>query len=115
MANYWVKIRVDGNNINTVKKMIEKAFPNEVWQVEKINLSPSRADRLSEAEGMVEDAKGIVEELKSEIEEWKDNLPENLQGGDKATQLEECVSALEDVEGNLDQVDFGNVEFPSMM
>lgn len=74
----------------------------------------SRAERLSQAESLFEDAKSQIEDLKSEIEEWKNNLPENLQGGDKASQLEECESALEEIMSNMDNVEFGNVDFPGM-
>jgi hypothetical protein len=76
----------------------------------------SRSDRLDEARTMIEDAKGIVEELKGEIEEWRDNLPENLQGSEKYSSLEECASNLESVESSLDEASSNcdSVEFPGM-
>lgn len=74
----------------------------------------SRADRLSEAESLVDQAKSIVEELKGEIEEWHGNLPENFQNGDKGSALQECISALEEVEQQLESADFSSVEFPGM-
>jgi hypothetical protein len=115
MASYFVKIRVDGTNINTVKKTMEVHFPGFVSEIEKINLNQSRSDRLSDAELSVDDARCIVEELKEEMEAWKDSIPENLQGGDKYIQIEECISALEEIQSNLENFDFGSVDFPSMM
>ena len=76
--------------------------------------SPSRADRLGEAEAAVEDAKGIVEELKDEINSWYENLPESFKSGDKGEALQECESQLDEIISNLENVDFGSVEFPGM-
>jgi len=36
-----------------------------------------------------------IEELKDEIQSWYDNLPENFQNGDKGSQLQEAIDALE--------------------
>lgn len=76
----------------------------------------SRADRLASAQSMIEDARAIVDELKGEIEEWRDNLPENLQGGDKYSALEECASGLETADSSLDEAESAceGVEFPGM-
>lgn len=75
----------------------------------------SRADRLSWAGNLCDDAKSIVESLKSEIEEWKDSLDgTGFEGGDKYSALEECISSLEELENELDNIDFGSVEFPGM-
>ena len=115
MARYQIKMAVNGNNIKSVQKKLAEQFPEAVVQVEKVNDSPSRADRLAEAEGDFENAKSIVSELKEEMENWRDSLPENLQSSDKASQIEEAISNLEEIESNMDQCEFGNVEFPGMM
>lgn len=36
-----------------------------------------------------------IEELKDELQSWYDNLPENFQNGDKGSQLQEAIDALE--------------------
>lgn len=41
------------------------------------------------------DAESIFEELKEEIESWRDGMPENMQGGDKYSQLEDCANQLD--------------------
>lgn len=74
----------------------------------------SRAERLSEAESDFESAKSTVEELRDEMTNWKDNIPENLQGGDKCSEVEEAESALEELINEMENIDFGNVSFPSM-
>lgn len=115
MARYSVNIFVDGNNINTIRNQIKKAFPGQETAVEKINLNMSRADRLGEVERTVDDAKSTVEELKDEMQNWYDSLPENLQNGDKADQIQSCIDELENLSGALDDLDFSSVEFPEMM
>jgi methyl-accepting chemotaxis protein len=84
--------------------------------VGKINLNPSRADRLDEAAQMVENAKGIVEELRDELQTWLDGIPENMQGGDRASQLETAIEQLGEIVDSIGGIDLDwNVEFPSMM
>ena len=39
-------------------------------------------------------AKDTVEELRDELQSWRDNLPENLQSGSKAEELDEAISNL---------------------
>lgn len=107
------RLTVDAKSITSITAKL-KSLGIET-RVEKVEVPTSRADRLGEAEGMVEDAKSTVEELRDELQSWRDNLPENLQNGEKASQLDEAISALEDIQSNLEQVDFGSVEFPSMM
>ena len=116
MPNYKVTITVTDSNITRVKKAVALAFDKDISvAVAQIEKQPSRSDRLSEAEGWVSDAKGVVSDLKGELEEWKDNLPESLQNGSKADDLDEAVSALEEIESSLDNIDFITVSFPSMM
>ena len=92
------------------KDLIEQG----VARVTKAKYS-SRADRLSEAESMVSDAQGVVEELKDELQEWYDNLPDNFKDGDKGSQLQEAIDALESLHSNLEEAigNFG-VDFPGM-
>ena len=110
MARY--RLTVEAASITSITAKL-KSLGIEA-SVEKVEVPESRADRLGEAEGNVEDAKSTVEELRDELQSWRDNLPENLQNGEKASQLDEAISALEDIQSNLDQVDFSSVEFPSM-
>lgn len=41
-----------------------------------------------------------VEELGQELRDWADNMPENQQGGDKHSQIEEAADTLETCAGN---------------
>jgi len=114
MARYTVTITVDGNNIATVRKQMAVAFPGQEVHCDKIEFNKSRADRLAEAESLVDDARSIVEELKDEMESWYDSIPENLQQGDKANEVESAKDALDNLQSELENIPFGDVEFPAM-
>lgn len=85
------------------------------------------ADILSVMSGdtvdAIESASGDVDELKGELESWLEGMPENLQGGQKADELQTAIDALETVKDALDEAqqaletasdEAGNVEFPGM-
>ena len=74
----------------------------------------SRADRLADAIGNIEDAYTCIEELKDELEQWYANIPENLQGGSKAYELDEAIGALDYMLSNLAEVTGSEVCFPKM-
>ncbi len=114
MPQYTVSITVSGSNIASVRKQMAAAFPGEEVRCDKIEFNKSRADRLSDAEALVADAASIVEELRDEMEQWHDSIPENLQSGDKASEVESAKDALENLQSELEEVSFGDVEFPSM-
>jgi len=46
-------------------------------------------------ESAVSDAFSGMEELKDELQNWLDNMPENMQQGSKADQLNEAIDAIE--------------------
>ena len=120
MAIYTITARVDAARKDSVEKILRTAFKKEeggepiVFSVEKKTSPESRADRLSEAESMADDARAIVEELKGEMEEWHESIPENLQNGDKANEVQEAIDALEELQSNLENCSFGDVNFPGM-
>jgi hypothetical protein len=43
----------------------------------------------------VQDALAVFEELRDELQNWRDNLPESLQNGSKADELDEAIGQLE--------------------
>jgi len=45
----------------------------------------------------ISSAYSVVEELAGEMREWYDNMPANLQGGSKGSEVSEIADALEDV------------------
>jgi ATP-dependent protease HslVU (ClpYQ) peptidase subunit len=79
-----------------------------------VSKNPSRWERFEVAMSDVSDAKTMVEELRNELQSWRDNLPENLQDGEKASQLDEAIQSLETVIEGLDQAESESPEFPSM-
>ena len=96
-------------------KDAKKTVQDKVTRVVRAKYS-SRADRLSEAMSKVSDAVSTVEELKGECEEWYNNLPENFQNGEKGEMLQTAISALEDLQSELENASSNgeNVEFPGM-
>lgn len=115
MATYKITVNVDAARIESVRKKAAEVFGEDVAaQIIKQAVAISRADRLSEAESMADEARGIVEELKDEMEQWRDSIPENLQSGDKYSQVEEAINGLEELQSNLESLEFGAVEFPGM-
>jgi glycosyltransferase A (GT-A) superfamily protein (DUF2064 family) len=117
MADYTITGRVTAANINSLKARLAKALGDidaQNVRVELIDKSPSRADRLSKAQALIEEAASIVSDLQEEMQNWYDNMPESLQGGDKASAVEECANNLEEIKDALEQIDCSNVEFPGM-
>ncbi len=118
---HW-NITISGKNIRkeTVEKLAnnlkDKFGDNTSIRVTDNSPPASRADRLSQALGQVEDARSEVEALKDELQEWYDNLPEAFQGGEKGEQLQTAIDALEEITSELDTVigKDGDVEFPGM-
>ena len=114
MAKYKIIVYVEGSRIDAVVKKAKEAFGEDAT-VRKSDLSKSRADRLADIRGEIENAASDVDELNGEMQEWLDSLPENLQGGDKASELQEAIDALEALKDELENVNFDDVSFPSMM
>ena len=112
MANYKVSFTIEGARFSSIDKEVKKHFPEA--HVEKVEHKTSRADRLAEAESLVDDAKSIVEELKDEMEQWRDSIPENLQGGDKYAEVEQASDELDNIISEMENLDFGSVSFPGM-
>ena len=76
----------------------------------------TRQGRFDAALGLVGDAKSEMEELMQELQDWRDNLPENLQSGTKADELDTAIGQLEDLIHELDGLESNSsVDFPSMM
>lgn len=118
MARYVITWTVEAASPASVEKSLRNAFKRDgevlpVHTVEKVKTAESRADRFSEAEGLADQARQIVEELRDEMEAWKDSIPENLQNGDKANEVQEAYDALETLQGDLENLSW-DVSFPGM-
>jgi len=118
MARWQITISGKGIRKTTVEKIVAK-FKEEFGEdagigVQDATPPESRADRFSNAIGMVSDAKSEIESLKEELEGWYENLPESFQNGDKGEQLQSAMSELDDCISNLDSAEGCGVEFPGM-
>lgn len=102
-----------GTARNALAPLISKRFPNAALEFRAEKPAPtSRSERFSVAQGDVSNAKGEAEELRDELESWKDNLPENLQGGSKASELEDAISALDEFIDACNTAEDVDVSFP---
>lgn len=111
---YIVTLDIEASKLDTVTKKAKEAFGDALKGVDKVSRNFSRADDLDNAAESVEDAKEIVADLKGQMEEWRDNMPEGLQSTEKYGEIEECVSALESLESDLENISFDDIEFPGM-
>lgn len=106
---------LDAETIASVD-LLTKGDDAAVVQARKSKKRPSRADRFSNAISNIEQSRSEIEELRDELQNWRDNLPENLQNGSKADELDEAISALEDALNDAESAagHDGNVNFPGM-
>jgi len=58
--------------------------------------------------GAIEEALSVAEELRDELENWKDSLPENLQSGSKADEIQEAIDMLEEGISKLEDAQNGD-------
>jgi hypothetical protein len=115
MAQYEISFKLSASRQSAVAKRLRAMLgPDVSFSIQKERTARSRGDRLSEAEASFEDAKSTVSELKDEMQEWMDSIPENLQNGSKANEVQEALDALESIEGDMENIDFGSVNFPGM-
>lgn len=113
---YRLTFLVQAANVNSVEAAIRKHFGDvAVKSMRKLDLPNSRQQRLDDCQRLVEDAKSEIEELKSELENWYDNLPDSFRDGDQGEQLQEAIDGLNDIETDLETVDFSRFSgFPGM-
>lgn len=113
-----VTIHAKGARVETIEKIVKAAITQkfidaQVTAVRK-ERNESRSDRFSEAQSLAGEAKSEAESLRDELQGWKDNLPENLQSGSKADELDEAVQSLEEFIEYLESAEGVDVSFPSM-
>ena len=118
MARWQLTISGKGVRKASVEKLAEKmrAEFGEGVSVHAVDATPpeSRADRFSVAVNLAGDAKNEIESLREELQEWRDGLPENLQNGSKADELDSAISELEDLASVLEDAEGRDVTFPGM-
>lgn len=116
-CRYLIRFEATASNIVQMKnKLLAMGDPSLNPRIEKLESGMSRADRLAFAIGMLQDALGDIEGLHDEMESWGDGIPENLQSGSKADEVNECKDALCSVKDQIDSAisEGENVSFPGM-
>lgn len=66
-------------------------------------MNKQRRIRLKEANSYLDRAMQIVSSVKDEEQDSLDNLPENLQGSERCTIMEDAIDALEEAIENIEQ------------
>ena len=97
-----------------VQAAVSCKYPEASIIVQRKEPADSRPARFTEEQQLVDDAKSEFETLRDELQEWHDNLPENLQDGEKANQLDEAIQGLEEVINQCEEVTGAGVEIPGM-
>jgi hypothetical protein len=102
-----IAVHFKGARAETVKKIVQTAlqekYPGAGVTVIRKEPAESRPERYSDAQS-----------LRDELQDWLDNLPENLRDGDKASQLEEAISQLDEFISNCEEAAGIDVDFPGM-
>jgi hypothetical protein len=116
MPEYRVTLsNIEESRLPVVEQKAKQTFGEECEiEVERVDLPQSRSARLQEIAAQVQDAIQGVRELRDELEAWRDNMPEAVQGGMKASELESTMEGLDEIISGLEGVDFDSVDFPSM-
>lgn len=118
MASWKVTITGKGLRRAAVDKLVEKMKSEfgegATVQVQDATPPESRAERFSAATGLVGEARSEAETLRDELQEWKDNIPENMQSGSKADELDEAISSLEEFISGAEDLEGFDVSFPGM-
>ncbi len=96
---------------------IDFLMPEETPELAKVRKSkrrPSRADRYSAAQGQVSNGRAEFEELRDELQNWRDAMPEGLQESQKAYDIDDAISELEDCINSCEEIEGKDVSFPGM-
>ena len=115
-----ILITVDqkGARVDTIEKIIEEhirsKYPQATISVVRKNTPETRQARYDEVMGMLSDAHNELEALRDELQEWYDSIPENLQSGGKADEIQEAIDTLENQISSLEDAEGEEVTFPSM-
>jgi prefoldin subunit 5 len=104
--------------LNEVNETIE-AVDSAASPVERVELIDARNEKISVAEKIIAENCGAFddadlctfEELRDELQNWLDNLPENLQSGSKADELNDAISNLDDVIQYVEDINSAGGDF----
>ena len=104
--------RVSGESIR--KEILGAVETVECVRYATLRVTPvpeSRPERLSEAQGMINEAVEEIRNIYDELQDWIDGMPESFQGGEKSAELEDAVDQLQSV---VDEVETATSEIDSI-
>lgn len=97
-----------------VQKLKDDLGESVSVSVRKEELPESRSQRYAAAQSLVEEGKSEMETLRDELQERLDNMPENLQGGSKASEIEDAIGQLDEAVEAAEAAADVDVSFPGM-
>ena len=113
-----ITIDQKGARVDSIESVIEKhiraKYPEVRITVERKEPPESRGDRFSEEKWLIGDGKSQAGELRDELRAWLDNLPENLQQGSKADEIQSAIDSLEEFITACEEAEGIEVDFPGM-
>ena len=66
-------------------------------------MNKERRIQLKTVVELMEQAVSILEDVRGQEEEAFDGVPENLQEGEKAVKMQECINLLEELQSDLEE------------
>ncbi len=89
------------DDLDRIKREIDElAADEQTGDVEKESL----ADKEENWSSRLDDIRTEIESIKDDEQEYFDNMPEGLQSGERGTQAEDTVNALDFAEDHLDEL-----------
>lgn len=119
MTVVTITVTQKGLRVDQIEKLfrdtLKEKFPDAAVSIGRYDKPESRADRFADAKEKIGQGRAMIEELQEELQNWRDGLPENMQDGEKANQLDEAIQNLESCRDSAEEAENAEVEFPSMM
>lgn len=118
MATYEIRITKKGLSSKKIA-MLRDAIADQFGEDASVSFTQvktpeSRLERFESAKADIEHAVEELQSLRDELQGWYDNLPENLQSGSKADELQEAIDGLESAIEQAEEAVGADVTFPSM-
>lgn len=113
-----ISVSQKGLRADTVKRLVTEALskkcPDAKVFITRKEPAESRADRFAEIQEMLVDCRTQAEELRGELQDWRDDMPENLQDGSKAAELDSAIDELNSFIDSCEEAEGISVDFPGM-
>ena len=115
MTRYIVTVEKKGLRTTELAKALRSFGPECEYDIQDGALPTSQAGRFAVAMTQIGQAKEEAENLRGELDSWRESLPDTQQESEKAEQLEDAISQLEEFIAACEQAEGVEIEFPGMI